>query len=277
MRRVLTLSDAVAGGGYARKQILSRSRLISWSHTRRFQTAVSLAGAFAGKRVLDYGSGDGTFLAMLMMRPTAPALAVGAELPRDVIEDCRVRFANEPRVRFLHVHDLDLGEHTAAYDAVFCMEVLEHVCDWDPLLARVSRLLAPGGRLVVSVPVETGLPVVVKQLVRHVAGWRRIGDYPGTSSYSWAQLAAAVFAGNQQHVTRPVFYGGSGPFHDHKGFNWMVLRDRLSRQFEIERTMASPFQVLGPHLAAQVWMVARVSVVSRRRNATTPRTAGERI
>ena len=74
------------------------------------------------------------------------------------------------------------------------MEVLEHVVDWEPELAR-SRLLAPGGTLIVSVPVETGVPVVVKQTVRTIAGWRKIGHYPGTTSYSWSELAAGVFAG----------------------------------------------------------------------------------
>ena len=110
------------------------------------------------------------------------------------------------------------------------MEVLEHVVDWEPELARMARLLTPGGTLIISVPVETGLPVLVKQTVRRIAGWRKVGHYPGTSAVllvaSWFRR---VLAGNRQHLVRPVFDTGSGPSHDHKGFNWMVLRDRLSR------------------------------------------------
>jgi hypothetical protein len=56
-----------------------------------------------------------------------------------------------------------------------------------------------------------------------------------------------------------VFDSGSGPSHDHKGFNWMVLRERLRRQFVLERVVASPFPWLGPRLATQVWFVCRVS------------------
>ena len=66
------------------------------------------------------------------------------------------------------------------------MEVLEHVFDWEPELARMSRLLEPGGTLVVSVPVKTGVPVLVKQVVRTIAGWRKIGHYPGTTGTSGA-------------------------------------------------------------------------------------------
>jgi hypothetical protein len=95
----------------------------------------------------------------------------------------------------------------------------------------------------------------VKQAVRRIAGWRKIGHYPGTSTYSIGELASAVFAGRRQHLARPVFDHGSGPFHDHKGFNWMVLRDQLDRQFSITRCVASPFPRLGPSLATQVWFI----------------------
>ena len=80
------LRNAIGRGHYARKQILSRDRLVAWSHRRRFDTAVSLAAAFRGKRVLDYGCGDGTFLALTMMTPDAPAVGMGAELSLEAIE-----------------------------------------------------------------------------------------------------------------------------------------------------------------------------------------------
>jgi SAM-dependent methyltransferase len=158
---------------------------------------------------------------------------------------------------FVQVASLDTPAHMKRYDAVFCMEVLEHVFDWEPELARMSRLLAPGGSLIISVPVETGLPVLVKQTARTVAGWRRIGHYPGTTPYTWRELASAVFAGRRQHVKRPVFDFGGGPAHDHKGFNWRVLRDRLEQQFTITDIVASPFGWLGPGFATQVCFVCQ--------------------
>lgn len=251
------LRDAIQQGHYARKQIFSRDKLVAWSHSRRFATAVSLAGGFKGKRVLDYGCGDATFLAMTMLTDAAPALAVGAELSSEAVNECRLRYRAEPRMRFALVDELSTSEHLGRYDAVFCMEVLEHVVDWEPDLERLEKLLAPGGKLIVSVPVETGLPLIIKQAVRRIAGWRRIGHYPGTSCYSLSEMAASVFAGNQQHIRRPIFDNITGPFHDHKGFNWIVLKGRLSRQFVIERVLASPFPWLGPHLATQAWFICR--------------------
>jgi SAM-dependent methyltransferase len=254
---VSDLRNAISRGHYARKQLFSSDSLVAWSHGRRFETAVAIARSFAGRRILDYGCGDGTFLALTMMQTEAPAMAVGAELYRHSVEECRRRYREERRLQFVTVRELESSTHRDLYEAVFCMEVLEHVVDVDPELERLESLLAPGGTLVVSVPVETGLPLLIKQAVRRVAGWRRIGHYPGTSSYTYAELAASLTAGPTQHITRPVFDSGDGPFHDHKGFNWMVMRDRLLRRFVIERCLASPISCLGARLATQVWFIAK--------------------
>jgi hypothetical protein len=139
------------------------------------------------------------------------------------------------------------------------MEVLEHVVDRASLLQKFSRLLSPSGKLVVSVPVETGLPLLVKQSVRRLAGWRGIGDYPGQTAYTFREFTKSVLAnGERQHIRRPVHMGpGGNQSHDHKGFNWMVLKKQLQQDFEIERIVASPLTWLSPHLASQVWFVAR--------------------
>jgi len=159
---LIDLRTAIGSGHYARKQIFSRDRLVAWSHRRRFDTAVSIAREFRGKRLMDYGCGDGTFLALTMTTPDSPALAAGAELSLDSVRECRLRYRDEPRLEFVQVNDLESTGHAGRYDAVFCMEVLEHVVDWEPELERMARLVSPGGKLIVSVLVETGVPVLVK-------------------------------------------------------------------------------------------------------------------
>jgi predicted SAM-dependent methyltransferase len=46
----------------------------------------------------------------------------------------------------------DLPMPSEQYDAVVCTEVLEHLYDPEHALAEISRVLARGGRVVVSVP-----------------------------------------------------------------------------------------------------------------------------
>jgi len=257
--KVLT---AVRDGHYAAKQIYSRDRLVAFSHQRRFRTAIELLRPFRGKRMVDYGCGDGTLIALLHDAGAAPLVAVGADLDDRQVLDCRARLGQLPGVRFERIDDLERPEHDSAYDVVVCTEVLEHVVDVDAMIDRLYRLAGTGGTLVVSVPVETGLPLVLKQAVRRVAGWRGIGDYKWTSVYSWRELAASVIAGREPHMPRPIYHGGTGvPYHDHKGFNWKALADRIATRFTIDAVRASPFARLGPSIATQVWFVARKKTV----------------
>src|SRR4051812_47145522 len=77
-------------GHFARKQLFCKSRVIAWSHRRRFATARRLVEPLAGGRLLDYGCGDGTFLgAVSDLFPDA----VGADIDPSAIDDCRRRYA----------------------------------------------------------------------------------------------------------------------------------------------------------------------------------------
>lgn len=258
------LLNAVRAGFYAQKQINSRSRLIAWSHRGRFATGLRLAREIGGARTLDYGCGDGTFLALLLDGPSAPRLAVGAELTTAIVADCRERFKTQKGLHFMLIEDLERPAHQDAYDAIYCMEVLEHVVDPAAMLGAFKRLLAPGGTLVISVPIETGIPVVVKQIVRRIAGWRGVGHYPGTTGYTLFEMLRSVFAGSTQHITRPVITREDGStFHDHKGFNWRRLRRLITAEFDLVRESTSPFERLGPQLGTQRWFIARKRSVAR--------------
>ena len=251
------LNDAISGGHYAKKQLLCKDWLIAWSHRSRFQMGLRLARELSPRRVLDYGCGDGTFLAMLMSCANPPQAAVGVEAHTSLVADCRARFAHQPGLSFILDDELSGGEQAGAYDAVFCMEVLEHVVEMEPVLDRLSRLVSPTGKLFISVPVETGLPLLIKQTARRIAAWRGLGDYKYTSSYKLSEYWKSLFATSRQHIARPIYKGeGDYVYHDHKGFNWMLLRKILAERYEIERTISSPLRWLPPHLASQAWLVA---------------------
>jgi len=217
-----------------------------------------LAGEVGGARMLDYGCGDATFLDLLTQSESAPRVAVGAERWPSALEVCRERFRARKGLHFILTEDLERPAHAGSYDAIYCMEVLQYVTDPASVLEQFDRLLADGGALVISVPVETGLPLVVKQIVRRVAGWRGIGLYPGTSRYTLSEFWKSVIAGSTPHITRPTLTRADGStYHDHTGFNWRVLRGLIRDRFDLVSEMASPVARLGPNLAAQCWFVAR--------------------
>jgi 2-polyprenyl-3-methyl-5-hydroxy-6-metoxy-1,4-benzoquinol methylase len=247
--------DPLRSGEYARKQLFGRG-LIAWSHGRRFRTARRLVEPYAGAALLDYGCGDGTFLALV--RDRFPR-AVGAEIDLALVEDARSRFGAEGP-RFLHVSELPaLGD--GSFGVVTCMEVLEHCTPEaaERVIGELRRLVAPDGAVVVSVPVETGPSLLVKQAARAVAGWRGVAGYQDREGYSAGELARMVFATAGTAVERPVYEtrfadGAPNRFHGHKGFNWRRLAGRLRRDFALADVRFSPVPLPGGLLASQVWM-----------------------
>lgn len=252
------MPDPLVSGDYARKQIYCPNRVVSWSHASRFRLAAELARACGGTRLLDYGCGDGTFLAL--MRGVF-ATAVGADVDERQLDDCRARFEGTPGVEFLHTGSLSGGGHAGTYDAVTCMEVLEHCPEPERLrvLDALCRLAAPGGRIIISVPVEIGPALFGKQLFRALAAWRGQGDYQYRETYTPRELLAAVLGRPNLARARYRVVKDGRPFEycGHKGFDWRVLESEIRDRLTIERRLFTPLPALGRYASSQVWFVCR--------------------
>jgi 2-polyprenyl-3-methyl-5-hydroxy-6-metoxy-1,4-benzoquinol methylase len=252
---------SIEPGHYARKQLLSESMLVRWSHGSRFRLARELVAPHAGRRLLDYGCGDGTFLAFVQsLFPTA----LGVDIDPRQIADCAMRFVTAPGIRFLTTDRLADSAHDHHYEVVACMEVLEHCPDdiQAAVLDELYRVMAPGGTLVISVPIEIGPPLVAKQCARALIAMRGASEYATRERYAPRELVRMMFAGADTQFPREE-YRGTGPgglptrYTGHKGFNWRKLRRAVGARFTIERQLFSPVPVAGPWLNSQVWFVCR--------------------
>jgi 2-polyprenyl-3-methyl-5-hydroxy-6-metoxy-1,4-benzoquinol methylase len=249
---------SVIPGHYAKKQLLSSSGLVRWSHGSRFRLARELVAPLAGRRLLDYGCGDGTFLALVQdLFPSA----VGADQAMDQIVDCRARFAGVPGISFLATDELNAASHRGRYDVVACMEVLEHCPDdiQRDVLDRIRTVTAPGGTLIVSVPIEIGPPLLAKQSARALIAMSGRSEYATRERYRAGELARLLCAGSTTTFPREeystVVDGRVNRFTGHKGFNWRALEREIERRFTIERRLFSPLPILGAWLNSQVWFV----------------------
>jgi 2-polyprenyl-3-methyl-5-hydroxy-6-metoxy-1,4-benzoquinol methylase len=250
-------SGGVTAGHYAQKQLLSPSRLVRWSHGGRFATAQSLVAPFAGRRLLDYGCGDGTFLALV--HEQFPH-AVGADIAADQVDDCRRRFAALRGISFLTTDRLNDPEHQRRYDVVACMEVLEHCPDdvQGAVLDQIADVIAPNGAIVISVPIEIGPPLIAKQTARALMAVTGMSEYAYRERYRPGELARMVLATEHTAIARPEYEGKHSRFTGHKGFNWRRLHRSLEQRFAIERRLFSPMPTLGSWLNSQVWFVCRM-------------------
>ena len=251
--------DAVAEGHYYRKQLGCKSGIIAWSHRSRFRAGLRFIGP-SPRKLLDYGCGDGTFLAMAAVRIHE---GLGADIAADQIKDCQQRLASFANLRFCTIGELG-GSHDATCDVVTCLETLEH-CPApivEVVLRDLARLASPGGRIVISVPIEIGPTFLLKLIVRKLAAWRGLSDYRYYESYSLSDAARMLFAGRSTALDRPIYGEPAAPSHSHYGFNWRTLRERIRAHLTIERTLYSPLGFMGGWVSSQAWFVCRPLVAA---------------
>lgn len=219
---------------YAAGTHAHRRRLFRFSHLRRYAIARDFLEAGPESSVLDYGSGDGFLLEMLLQ--DAPIEHLTALEPIDFLQaQLAQRFGGRMRV-VSSPSDLASG----SFDRIACLEVLEHLQPDVVLgtLAEIERLLEPNGILVVSVPIEVG-PTALFKYVAAVALTKM------DRRYSLSELARAT-------VGLAVTRDPTMKFLPHKGFDYRAMRRLLNERFRMEREAFSPVSWLGGALNAQV-------------------------
>jgi ubiquinone/menaquinone biosynthesis C-methylase UbiE len=121
-------------------------------HLRRYELAATMA---PGKRVLDAACGTGYGSSMLLRQGEA-GIVIGVDIDAATIDYARRRFTS-PGLEFRTASATRTGLPDASVDLVTSFETIEHMSDPTALLAEFSRVLAPGGRLVLSTPNDWGL------------------------------------------------------------------------------------------------------------------------
>ncbi|MDM7913697.1 MAG: methyltransferase domain-containing protein [Candidatus Eisenbacteria bacterium] len=222
---------------YAAATHAHRRRFLRHAHRRRFEIALSLLEPRPGDRVLDFGCGDGFFLALLEERGPRGLDLAGYE-PMDYLRETL-----SGRSARIVANPDDLAPRS--FDRIACLEVLEHLTaeDLDAALDLLARLLAPGGILVVSAPIEIGLPALGKYLVTRLLTGADRRCTPGEVLRMTLGL--------------PVARESGLAFLPHKGFDHRSLERTLNARFRVERRAFSPAPAFGPWVNSQViWRMA---------------------
>ncbi len=111
----------------------------------------------SGDKVLDLGCGEGRHVISAYM--THDIQAIGVDLSSKDLKISAERFThfaeagNDKKSFSLAASNalsLPFGDH--CFDAVICSEVLEHIPDYESVLAEVTRVLKPNGVFAASVP-----------------------------------------------------------------------------------------------------------------------------
>jgi demethylmenaquinone methyltransferase/2-methoxy-6-polyprenyl-1,4-benzoquinol methylase len=116
-------------------------------------TLIADLGLPEGSHGLDVGCGMGLYAVWLARAVGARGRVVGVEPSAERVEAARALVGSElpaPRLEFREGDATKLDVPDAAFDWIWCGDVLHHVQDTRAALGEFARVVRPGGRIVVK-------------------------------------------------------------------------------------------------------------------------------
>jgi SAM-dependent methyltransferase len=133
-----------------------------------------------GHSVLDIGCGAGRFSAL-----GAAANLTGVDLDEAALARARARHAQLTQAAFRRMDAQALDFAEASFDAVMMIDMAEALADLPGALAQAARVLARGGRLMITAPNRDSLPL---------RALRRLGQPAPARSLTAAELTGMLRA-----------------------------------------------------------------------------------
>ncbi|MEK7112364.1 MAG: class I SAM-dependent methyltransferase [Patescibacteria group bacterium] len=145
------LHEAVPPDWYFRS--IRENILQRYWHRRRF-TEVSKLIEPTGGKILDIGCADGMFTKVILDKSHAETI-IGIDVLESSVDWANKHWKNYPEMKFRigDAHNLDIKPET--FDAVFALEVLEHVFKPIDVLREIKRVLKKGGYAIFLVPSDS--------------------------------------------------------------------------------------------------------------------------
>jgi hypothetical protein len=231
-------------------------RLKAIVHGRRYDQMAAILRPGPHDVILDYGCADGHLFTLL----TVPKEhLVGYDPDAKMIAQASPKLAGVA----LYTDSAKLvNEKRGHFSLVACVEVCEHMTEvaLHEVLLTIATLSAPGARVIFGVPIETGLPGLVKHLYRAWKGRNKPGmtERGDGSDFTYSTFGTALRAFWSRPIRRAVTdtqWHGS-----HTGFNDRMFAKKLTAYgFRIVERTYLPFPILGRLMNNEIYYVCEAT------------------
>jgi len=210
-----------------------------FSHTMRLTRLVKICRVLGGTQVLEIGCHDLLFYYLINRNYDK---YVGIDIGWEHGLDFALKNKRKLGWHTVEVAKADgecLPFKNERFDLILCFETIEHLPDEAAAISEIARVLRPGGTLLLSVPVEFGLVLLLKTLIRFVLRRKR--------EYTVSELVKASILCNPSEVSRC----------GHKGYNYRRTIEYLGDQnIDVRRVYCYPFGWLPDWLSIGVIIVS---------------------
>lgn len=195
---------------------------LSEYYYRRFDQAIRLADLSTSERILQIGGGTGVFTLTLVKYcddihftdlKTYDNFRVSQQLLEYVEYDGEVHYASTDASSLAYEKD--------TFDKIFAMDVLEHIPQEKEAIKEISRVIKPDGKVIVSAPIEIGIPLLIRESYRTLSEIRGDIDEPRRNTKSISELINGILKNPQ------IDQGGS-----HRGYDYRTTKKYLGEEFD---------------------------------------------
>jgi len=220
---------------YSKNNYSSSNPLKNYIHNAPLKVVDRLIPNANFKSAIDIGCADGVFLSTLSKKCETLSASDINEHFVSSIRDRRIKF---------YVDDIQKSQlPNNHFDLVTCLETLEHVSNPKKAISEIRRIMKSGSIGIITVPIEIGLPVLIKFLGRIMLG------YPAKyrRMYSPSELYRAIIKKADREYHKEHL--------GHKGFDYRDIIKHVRRsEFKIEKIKYFPMNLLGPNLNFRIIM-----------------------
>ena len=196
---------------------------------QRFDQALEAGDLAPSDSVLIVGAGTGVFSLSVVQYVDDLHLT---DLPREdpLFETVRSLYdlsdLDDRDIEYAAADATSLPYQSDTFDAVFALDVLEHIPEEQAAIGELARVTKSNGKTIVSAPIEIGPPLIIRELYRFIDGRR-------CQSESLSEFVRSIFGRSPLDTNQ-----------HHRGYDYRKTISRLNEPFNEVSVEYCPYKML---------------------------------